>query len=122
MGLASNDTGGLIFYIETAKVEGSQQTGLMVTGNNGHEMTESAKIAHTVARAVLHQKEPYNPFFMYLLHLHVLQVAPPKDGPSAGCVMVTSMLSFAIGKPVRKHLAMTGELSLTGRILRVGKV
>ncbi|XP_008654838.1 lon protease homolog, mitochondrial-like isoform X1 [Zea mays] len=124
MGLAWNAMGGSTLYIETAKVEESKGKGtLFVTGQLGDVMKESAQIAHTVCRAVLLEKEPNNPFFAKSkLHLHVPAGATPKDGPSAGCTMVTSMLSLAIGKSVKKDLAMTGEVTLTGRILPIGGV
>ncbi|KAI6684592.1 hypothetical protein NL676_030505 [Syzygium grande] len=84
-------------------------------------MKESAQIAHTVARAILLEKEPDNPFFANSkLHLHVPAGATPKDGPSAGCTMITSMLSLAMKKPAKTDLAMTGEVTLTGRILPMG--
>ncbi|KAJ1297472.1 hypothetical protein BS78_01G379300 [Paspalum vaginatum] len=124
MGLAWNAMGGSTLYIETAKVEESDGNGtLVVTGQLGDIMKESAQIAHTVCRAVLLEKEPGNPFFVKSkLHLHVPAGATPKDGPSAGCTMVTSMLSLAVGKSVKKDLAMTGEVTLTGRILPIGGV
>ncbi|KAL6902265.1 hypothetical protein ACP4OV_005141 [Aristida adscensionis] len=124
MGLAWNALGGSTLYIETAKVEESKGKGeLVVTGQLGDVMKESAQIAHTVCRAVLLEKEPNNTFFAKSkLHLHVPAGATPKDGPSAGCTMVTSMLSLAMGKSVKKDLAMTGELTLTGRILPIGGV
>jgi len=124
MGLAWNAMGGSTLYIETAKVEESKgKVTLVVTGQLGDVMKESAQIAHTVCRAVLLEKEPNNPFFAKSkLHLHVPAGATPKDGPSAGCTMVTSMLSLAMGKSVKKDLAMTGEVTLTGRILPIGGV
>ncbi|KAG8063674.1 hypothetical protein GUJ93_ZPchr0003g16859 [Zizania palustris] len=101
MGLAWNAMGGSTLYIETVKVEegleGKGKHALVVTGQLGDVMKESAQIAHTVC-------------------------ATPKDGPSAGCTMVTSILSLATGKPVKKDLAMTGEVTLTGRILPIGGV
>ncbi|CAL4914054.1 unnamed protein product [Urochloa decumbens] len=124
MGLAWNSMGGSTLYIETAKVDESEGKGtLVVTGQLGDVMKESAQIAHTVCRAVLLEKEPNNLFFAKSkLHLHVPAGATPKDGPSAGCTMVTSMLSLAMGKSVKKDLAMTGEVTLTGRILPIGGV
>uniref|UniRef100_A0A0E0KCR6 Lon protease homolog, mitochondrial n=1 Tax=Oryza punctata TaxID=4537 RepID=A0A0E0KCR6_ORYPU len=124
MGLAWNAMGGSTLYIETAKVEDGEKKGaLVVTGQLGDVMKESAQIAHTVCRSVLHEKEPNNSFFTKSkLHLHVPAGATPKDGPSAGCTMVTSMLSLAMGKLVKKDLAMTGEVTLTGRILPIGGV
>ncbi|KAF0910091.1 hypothetical protein E2562_001327 [Oryza meyeriana var. granulata] len=124
MGLAWNAMGGSTLYIETAKVEDGEGKGaLVVTGQLGDVMKESAQIAHTVCRSILREKEPNNPFLTKSkLHLHVPAGATPKDGPSAGCTMITSMLSLAMGKPVTKDLAMTGEVTLTGRILPIGGV
>lgn len=116
--------GGSTLYIETTQVEQGEGKGaLHVTGQLGDVMKESAQIAHTVARAILLEKEPDNQFFTNSkLHLHVPAGATPKDGPSAGCTMITSMLSLAMKKPVKKDLAMTGEVTLTGRILPIGGV
>ncbi|XVE63123.1 hypothetical protein DITRI_Ditri06bG0174600 [Diplodiscus trichospermus] len=124
MGLAWTAMGGSTLYVETTQVEQGEGKGaLHVTGQLGDVMKESAQIAHTVARAILSEKEPDNPFFANCkLHLHVPAGATPKDGPSAGCTMITSLLSLAIKKPVRQDLAMTGEVTLTGRILPIGGV
>ncbi|KAF2594287.1 hypothetical protein F2Q70_00042732 [Brassica cretica] len=95
--------------------------GLHITGHLGRVMKESAEIAHTVAGRIMFEKEPDNLFFSNSkLHLHVPEGATPKDGPSAGCTMITSLLSLAMKKPIRKDLAMTGEVTLTGRILPIG--
>ncbi|KAL4303830.1 hypothetical protein GQ457_10G012720 [Hibiscus cannabinus] len=124
MGLAWTAMGGSTLYVETTHVEQGEGKGaLHVTGQLGDVMKESAQIAHTLARAILLEKEPDNPFFANTkLHLHVPAGATPKDGPSAGCTMITSMLSLAMKKPVRKDLAMTGEVTLTGKILPIGGV
>lgn len=124
MGLAWTAMGGSTLYIETTQVEQGEGKGaLQVTGQLGDVMKESAQIAHTVARAVLLEKEPDNRFFANSkLHLHVPAGATPKDGPSAGCTMITSMLSLAMKKPVREDLAMTGEVTLTGKVLPIGGV
>ncbi|XP_022719530.1 lon protease homolog 1, mitochondrial-like [Durio zibethinus] len=124
MGLAWTAMGGSTLYIETAQVEQGEGKGaLHLTGQLGDVMKESAQIACTLARAILLEKEPDNPFFANSkLHLHVPAGATPKDGPSAGCTMITSMLSLAMKMPVRKDLAMTGEVTLTGRILPIGGV
>ncbi|XP_019092470.1 PREDICTED: lon protease homolog 4, chloroplastic/mitochondrial-like [Camelina sativa] len=124
MGLAWTSMGGSTLYIETTFVEeGEGKGGLHITGQLGAVMKESAEIAHTVARRIMHEKEPGNQFFAKSkLHLHVPAGATPKDGPSAGCTMITSLLSLAMKKPVRKDLAMTGEVTLTGRILAIGGV
>ncbi|KAL0719891.1 hypothetical protein Bca4012_069215 [Brassica carinata] len=124
MGLSTTSTGGSTLYIETTSVEeGEGKGGLHITGQLGDVMKESAEIAHTVARRIMLEKEPKNLFFANSkLHLHVPKGATPKDGPSAGCTMITSFLSLAMKKPVRKDLAMTGEVTLTGRILPIGGV
>ncbi|GMN44029.1 hypothetical protein TIFTF001_013217 [Ficus carica] len=124
MGLAWTAMGGSTLYIETTQVEQGEGKGaLILTGQLGDVMKESAQIAHTVARAILLDKEPDHSFFANSkLHLHVPAGATPKDGPSAGCTMITSMLSLALKKPVKKDLAMTGEVTLTGRILPIGGV
>ncbi|KAL9341431.1 hypothetical protein Peur_064756 [Populus x canadensis] len=124
MGLAWTAMGGSTLYIETTQVEqGDGKGALNLTGQLGEVMKESAQIAHTVARGILLVKEPDNLFFSNTkLHLHVPAGATPKDGPSAGCTMITSFLSLAMKKPVRKDLAMTGEVTLTGKILPIGGV
>ena len=124
MGLAWTAMGGSTLYIETTQVEQGEGKGaLHITGQLGDVMKESAQIAHTLARAILLEKEPDNPFFANTkLHLHVPAGATPKDGPSAGCTMMTSLLSLAMKKPVKKDLAMTGEVTLTGKILPIGGV
>ncbi|KAJ9681760.1 hypothetical protein PVL29_017913 [Vitis rotundifolia] len=124
MGLAWTAMGGSTLYIETTQVEQGEGKGaLHVTGQLGDVMKESAQIAHTVARAILAEKEPDNPFFANSkLHLHVPAGATPKDGPSAGCTMTTSLLSLATKMHVMKDLAMTGEVTLTGKILPIGGV
>ncbi len=72
-------------------------------------MKESASIAHTFSRAFLERKRPGNDFFRTnAIHVHVPAGATPKDGPSAGCAMITALLSLALDKPVKPDLAMTG--------------
>ncbi|KAG9457883.1 hypothetical protein H6P81_002391 [Aristolochia fimbriata] len=124
MGLAWTAMGGSTLYIETTQVEQGEGKGaLHLTGQLGDVMKESAQIAHTVARAILSEKEPENPYFANSkVHLHVPAGATPKDGPSAGCTMITSLLSLSMNRPVKKDLAMTGEVTLTGRILPIGGV
>lgn len=124
MGLAWTAMGGSTLYIETKFVEeGDGKGALHITGQLGDVMKESAQLAHTIARDILREKEPENTFFANTkIHLHVPAGATPKDGPSAGCTMTTSMLSLALKKPVKKDLAMTGEVTLTGKILPIGGV
>eukprot|EP00536_Pseudo-nitzschia_multiseries_P007187 jgi/Psemu1/240007/estExt_Genewise1.C_1660028 len=131
MGLAYTAMGGSALYIETQGIkrgldEKGQPRGggtLKATGNLRDVMKESSQIAYTVARSRLADIDPTNDFFDKTdIHMHVPEGATPKDGPSAGIAMVTSMLSLALGKPIRNDLAMTGEVSLTGKVLAVGGI
>ena len=131
MGLAYTSMGGSALYIETQSIrrgldsEGKQRGGgsLKVTGQLGDVMKESTQIAYTVARAKLHEVDSSNSFFdTNDIHTHVPEGATPKDGPSAGITIVTSMLSLAMDRPIRNDLAMTGEVSLTGKVLAVGGI
>ena len=131
MGLAWTSMGGSALYIETQSIirgkdaDGKQRGGgtLKVTGQLGDVMNESTQIAYTVARARLAEKQSDNTYFDdYDIHMHVPEGATPKDGPSAGITMVTAMLSLALDRPVRNDLAMTGEVSLTGKVLPVGGI
>ncbi|CAH9087478.1 unnamed protein product [Cuscuta europaea] len=124
MGLAWTAMGGSTLYIETTQVEKAEGKGLLnLTGQLGDVMKESAQIAHTVARSILREIDHENTFFSNSkLHLHVPAGATPKDGPSAGCTMITSLLSLAMNRLVKKDLAMTGEVTLMGKILPIGGV
>lgn len=96
---------------------------LLTTGQMGSVMQESTSIAFTFARNFLEDVSPRNEFFdRAALHMHIPEGATPKDGPSAGCTMVTSLLSLATGRPVPPDIAMTGEITLTGKILTIGGV
>uniref|UniRef100_A0A8D3D3L2 Lon protease homolog, mitochondrial n=1 Tax=Scophthalmus maximus TaxID=52904 RepID=A0A8D3D3L2_SCOMX len=129
MGLAWTAMGGSTLFIETSLrrppggVDVKEEGSLEVTGQLGDVMKESAKIASTFARSFLMSQEPENHFlFNSHLHLHVPEGATPKDGPSAGCTIVTALLSLATKQAVRQNVAMTGEVSLTGKILPVGGI
>ncbi|XP_053559005.1 lon protease homolog, mitochondrial isoform X1 [Bombina bombina] len=127
MGLAWTAMGGSTLFIETSlrrPLDKESKDGtLEVTGQLGDVMKESAKIAYTFARAFLMKKDPDNNFLVTShIHLHVPEGATPKDGPSAGCTIVTALLSIAMEQPARQNLAMTGEVSLTGKILPVGGI
>jgi Lon-like ATP-dependent protease len=94
---------------------------LLTTGQMGSVMQESTSIAFTFARNFLEDVSPRSEFFdRAALHMHIPEGATPKDGPSAGCTMVTSLLSLATGRPVPPDIAMTGEITLTGKILTIG--
>jgi ATP-dependent Lon protease len=94
-----------------------------LTGQAGDVMKESAKIAWSYLHSAMPKYAPGYAFFeKSLVHIHIPEGATPKDGPSAGITMVTSLLSLLIGKPVLDNLGMTGELTLTGRILPIGGV
>ena len=126
-GLAWTSMGGSTLYIECTAVTqtGSEKKGgtLRTTGQLGDVMQESSSIAHTYARAFLAERDPGNAFFdETALHVHVPAGSTPKDGPSAGCTMITAMVSLAAGKAVRPNLAMTGEVTLTGIVMPIGGV
>ncbi|XP_046541305.1 lon protease homolog, mitochondrial [Equus quagga] len=130
MGLAWTAMGGSTLFVETSlrrprdsDSKGDKDGSLEVTGQLGEVMKESARIAYTFARAFLMQHDPSNEYLVTShIHLHVPEGATPKDGPSAGCTIVTALLSLAMDRPVRQNLAMTGEVSLTGKILPVGGI
>ena len=93
------------------------------SGQLGDVFRESTSIAHTFARHFLSSLDSDNKFFSSsALHVHVPSGSTPKDGPSAGCTVVTALLSLALNKPVAPDLAMTGEVTLTGRVLPIGGV
>uniref|UniRef100_H2YQ97 Lon protease homolog, mitochondrial n=1 Tax=Ciona savignyi TaxID=51511 RepID=H2YQ97_CIOSA len=128
LGLAWTAMGGSTLYIECCErsrrnSKDGSDVSIELTGRLGDVMKESARIASTFARGFLEKAEPHNSFFDGAnLHLHVPEGATPKDGPSAGCTMVTALLSLAINQPVRPDVAMTGEISLTGKVLPVGGI
>lgn len=121
-GLAWTSLGGATLQIEaTAMV--SKRKGIKQTGQLGDVMMESSEIAYSYIMGNLERFGMAPDFFdNNFVHLHVPAGATPKDGPSAGVTMATALLSLVIGKPVTKGIAMTGELTLTGRILSVGGI
>ncbi|MFE6507857.1 endopeptidase La [Nocardioides sp. NPDC057767] len=117
-GLAVTGLGGDVLFIEASASDG--QTGLNITGQLGEVMKESAQIALSFVRS--HAAElGVDPVVLdRSLHVHVPAGAVPKDGPSAGITMVTALTSLATGRPVRSEVGMTGEVSLSGRVLPIG--
>ena len=121
-GLAWTSVGGVILFIETSLSKGKEGK-LTLTGNLGDVMKESAGLALSYIRA--HAEElglTPDTFETQNIHIHVPEGATPKDGPSAGITMATSLASALTGKRVRKNLAMTGEITLRGRVLPVGGI
>jgi len=123
-GLAFNSMGGSLIWIETVVMKSSTENKrLKTTGKLGDVMKESTQIAYTFARNFLGKLDPGNLFFdQNTLHMHFPEGGISKDGPSAGCAIVTSLLSLALARPVIPNLAMTGEISLTGKVLPIGGV
>jgi ATP-dependent Lon protease len=121
-GLAWTSLGGATLQIEATAVL-TKNKGFRQTGQLGAVMVESAEIAYSYVMAHLKQYGAQPDFFdERFVHIHVPAGATPKDGPSAGVTMATALLSMILNKPVRKHLAMTGELTLTGQVLPIGGV
>ncbi len=121
-GLAWTAVGGEILFIESSLSKGKGEK-LTLTGNLGDVMKESAVIALQYVKA--HAAEmgiDTEMFDTYNLHIHVPEGAIPKDGPSAGITMATSIVSAFTGKRVRERLAMTGEITLRGKVLPVGGI
>jgi ATP-dependent Lon protease len=122
MGLAWTALGGATLYIESIKVA-AEKTTMKLTGQAGDVMKESAEIAWSYLHSAINQYAPGFTFFeKSQVHIHIPEGATPKDGPSAGITMVTSLLSLLTDTPVLDNLGMTGELTLTGRILPIGGV
>ncbi|MDX8431138.1 MAG: endopeptidase La [Candidatus Algichlamydia australiensis] len=122
MGLAWTSMGGATLYVEAVK-NPSEKTLMKLTGQAGDVMKESSQIAWSFLMSRGDAYFPKKKFFEKSeVHLHIPEGATPKDGPSAGITMVTSMLSLLLDKPVREDLAMTGEVTLTGKVLPIGGV
>ncbi len=118
-GLAYTQTGGDLLKVEVATMDGDGK--IKITGSLGDVMKESASIAHSYVRTIA-KKYKIDPDFHKAtdIHIHFPEGAIPKDGPSAGVTMVTAMVSALGGIPVRRDVAMTGEITLRGKVLAIG--
>lgn len=122
MGLAWTSLGGDTIFIESSAVE-TGKSSFKQTGQLGEVMVESSEIAYSFVRGFTSGSRAAKEFFeKNAVHLHVPAGATPKDGPSAGITMATSLYSLATARPVMRKLAMTGELSLTGKVMPIGGV
>jgi ATP-dependent Lon protease len=120
-GMAATMAGGDILYVEARCIPGKGR--LTLTGKLGDVMQESAQAALTFARSRAEQlKVPQGFLEKHDIHIHVPAGAIPKDGPSAGVTMATALVSAMTRRPVRRQVAMTGEITLRGRVLAVGAI
>ncbi len=120
-GLAWTPSGGKVLFVEARSMEGKDK--LLLTGQLGDVMKESAQIALSFVQGELERLGlPKDALEDKTVHLHVPAGAIPKDGPSAGVTLVTTLVSVLTGRPVREDVGMTGEVTLQGRVLPVGGV
>ena len=118
-GLAWTQVGGEVLYVEASLIGGKGE--MILTGQLGDIMQESARAAMSYARSKLAEFGiEENVFENQDVHIHVPSGATPKDGPSAGIAMATALISILSNKPVNKYVAMTGEITLRGRVLPIG--
>lgn len=124
MGLAWTSLGGTSLYVESVleqPIQDCNNPSFERTGQLGDVMKESSRLAYSFSKMYLSSKFPHNRFFeKAAIHLHCPEGATPKDGPSAGVTMATSLLSLALNRSIDPTVAMTGELTLTGKVLRIG--
>ena len=120
IGLAWTSLGGDTLLIETSHMEGKEA--FKLTGQAGDVMKESSAIAFSWTRKFITEASIKDRtwFENHIIHLHLPEGATPKDGPSAGITMTVAMVSLLLNKTIKKNLAMTGELSLTGQVLAIG--
>ncbi|MEQ1786219.1 MAG: S16 family serine protease, partial [Acidimicrobiales bacterium] len=119
-GLAVTGAGGDVLFVEATSMDGEQ--GLQVTGQLGDVMKESAQIALSWVRSHLDDVHLDADDLSRRFHVHFPAGAVPKDGPSAGVTMTTALVSLLTGRPVRPEVGMTGEVTLSGRVLPIGGV
>jgi len=121
-GLAWTALGGVTLAVEATGVP-RENAGFKQTGQLGDVMRESSEIAYSFLLSNAGRYGVKNDFFhKHFIHLHVPEGATPKDGPSAGVTMASALLSLGMGKKIQRNLAMTGELTLTGKVLPVGGI
>jgi ATP-dependent Lon protease len=121
IGLSVTVFGGDVLFVEAAQMPGSK--GFQYTGQLGQVMQESARAAFSYVRSKAQELGLEDDYFdKHDVHLHVPAGAVPKDGPSAGVTMATALASLFTGRPVRRNLAMTGEITLRGQVLPVGGI
>ncbi|VBB82420.1 ATP-dependent Lon protease, putative [Yarrowia lipolytica] len=124
MGLAYSPLGGSALYIECildGGLSADSSARLSSTGNLGNVMKESTNIAYSFAKSFMIRNFPANRFFERAgIHLHCPAGAISKDGPSAGCAVVTGLLSLALNHAIDSSISMTGEISLTGKVMKIG--
>lgn len=121
-GLAWTAAGGEVLYIETALTQGKEKGQLSLTGNLGDVMKESAAMAHRYIQSHYTALNISAEALEQNIHIHVPEGAIPKDGPSAGITITVAMVSALTQRPVRQGVAMTGEMTLRGRVLPVGGI
>jgi len=120
-GMAWTPVGGEILFVEATAMPGGK--GLVLTGSLGDVMKESAQAALSFIRANTAKYHIQEDFFQKKdIHIHIPEGATPKDGPSAGVTLATALASLLMGKPVRHDIAMTGEITLRGKVLPVGGI
>lgn len=120
-GMAKSASGGVILFIEALRMKGSGA--LKLTGHLGAVMKESAEAALSFVKSNFSESLPDGCFFETCdVHLHIPAGAVPKDGPSAGIAIAATLASLALGRKIRNDVAMTGEITLTGKVLPVGAI
>ena len=122
-GLAWTQAGGEILYVEAIRVRSTNNKGIILTGQLGKVMEESAQAAYSYIRMYAEKAGiPVQWFKKNEIHIHLPAGATPKDGPSAGVTLATALISLITETPVRKDIAMTGEIGLQGQVLPVGGI